>query len=262
MKLKMYQVDAFTSRLFSGNPAAVVILESTIEESIMQSISSENNLSETAFIEINNNPITIRWFTPSIEVDLCGHATLAGARILFDYYADKFDTEIIFNSNSGILKVTKNNDELCLNFPVDKPQEVKKSKIFTEILGMEPINLLKGRDDYLAIFNKQNHIEEIEPNFSLLSRLNARGIVISALGNEVDFVSRCFFPEVGIEEDPVTGSAHTMLTPYWANKLQKNKLKALQLSKRGGELNCRLSKDRVYISGKSVIYFDGIISIV
>ena len=262
MKLKMYQVDAFTSRLFSGNPAAVVILESTIEESIMQSISSENNLSETAFIEINNNPITIRWFTPSIEVDLCGHATLAGARILFDYYADKFDTEIIFNSNSGILKVTKNNDELCLNLPVDKPQEVKKSKIFTEILGMEPINLLKGRDDYLAIFNKQNHIEEIEPNFSLLSRLNARGIVISALGNEVDFVSRCFFPEVGIEEDPVTGSAHTMLTPYWSNKLKKNKLKALQLSKRGGELNCRLSKDRVYISGKSVIYFDGIISIV
>ena len=150
---------------------------------------------------------------------------------------------------------------MCLNFPLDPPKVVAADSVFTEILGFDPIQILKGKDDYLAIFKNQNEIEQIKPNFSMLSKLNSRGLVISAQGRDVDFVSRCFYPEAGIEEDPVTGSAHTMLTPYWANKLNKSELNAQQLSKRGGKLNCRLNGNRVFISGNSVIYFDGTISI-
>ena len=262
MKLKMYQVDAFTNKLFLGNPAAVVILESHLNDNIMQSIASENNLSETAFVSIYENPISIRWFTPSIEVDLCGHATLASARMLFDYYSSLVGEEINFDSKSGSLKIRKVDQGLCLNFPADYPIEVESKPLFSEILDIEPIKLLRGKDDYLAVFKNEQQIEKIQPKFPLLKKVDARGLVISAPGDEVDFVSRCFYPEAGIEEDPVTGSAHTMLTPYWANQLNKNELNAHQLSKRGGELYCSLVKERVLISGESVIYFEGAISIV
>jgi len=262
MKLKMYQVDAFANKLFSGNPAAVVILESPLKDEVMQSIAAENNLSETAFVSIHESQLSIRWFTPSIEVDLCGHATLASARILFDYYSDLVGEEINFNSKSGVLKITKVEDGLCLNFPSDLPVTIKTDPLFLEILGIEPLLLLRGKDDYLAVFENQKQIKNMQPNFSLLKKLDARGLVISAPGDEVDFVSRCFYPEAGIEEDPVTGSAHTMLTPYWASQLSKDELEAHQLSKRGGKLICRLENDRVYISGSSVIYFEGTISIV
>ena len=258
----MYQVDAFTDKLFSGNPAAVVILELPLPDDVMQSIAAENNLSETAFVSIHENPVSIRWFTPSIEVDLCGHATLASARILFDYYSDLAGEEINFNSKSGVLKITKVEDGLCLNFPSDQPVTIKTDPLFLEILGIEPLMLLRGKDDYLAVFENQKQIKNMQPNFSLLKKLDARGLVISAPGDEVDFVSRCFYPEAGIEEDPVTGSAHTMLTPYWASQLSKDELEAHQLSKRGGKLICRLENDRVYISGTSVIYFEGTIAIV
>ena len=262
MKLKMYQVDAFANKLFSGNPAAVVILESPLKDEVMQSIAAENNLSETAFVSIHESQLSIRWFTPSIEVDLCGHATLASARILFDYYSDLVGEEINFNSKSGVLKITKVEDGLCLNFPSDLPVTIKTDPLFLEILGIEPLLLLRGKDDYLAVFENQKQIKNMQPNFSLLKKLDARGLVISAPGDEVDFVSRCFYPEAGIEEDPVTGSAHTMLTPYWASQLSKDELEAQQLCKRGGKLICRLENDRVYISGSSVIYFEGTISIV
>jgi len=262
MKLKMYQVDAFANKLFSGNPAAVVILESPLKDEVMQSIAAENNLSETAFVSIHESQLSIRWFTPSIEVDLCGHATLASARILFDYYSDLVGEEINFNSKSGVLKITKVEDGLCLNFPSDLPVTIKTDPLFLEILGIEPLLLLRGKDDYLAVFENQKQIKNMQPNFSLLKKLDARGLVISAPGDEVDFVSRCFYPEAGIEEDPVTGSAHTMLTPYWATQFNKNELDAHQLSKRGGKLNCRLANERVLISGNSVIYFEGTISIV
>ncbi len=258
----MYQVDAFADKLFAGNPAAVVILESPIKDHEMQSIAFENNLSETAFVSIHESPIYIRWFTPSIEVDLCGHATLASARILFEHYPELAGKEINFDSKSGILKVTKNKDDLCLNFPEDQPVLLDSDPLFEEILGIEPLQLLRGKDDHLAIFENQKQIEHMKPNYLLLSKLDSRGLVISAPGDQVDFVSRCFYPEAGIEEDPVTGSAHTMLTPYWAKELSKNPLEANQLSKRGGKLNCALADNRVFISGKSVIYFDGIISIV
>ena len=262
MKLKMYQVDAFADRLFSGNPAAVVILESPLKDKVMQSIAAENNLSETAFVSIHESPVLIRWFTPSIEVDLCGHATLASARILFDYYSDLAGEEINFNSKSGVLKITKVEGGLCLNFPADQPVVTEIDSLFIEILDIEPLKLLRGKDDYLAVFENQKQIEDMQPKLPLLKKINARGLVISAPGDEVDFVSRCFYPEAGIEEDPVTGSAHTMLTPYWANQFNKDDLEGHQLSRRGGKLNCRLVNDRVYISGSSVIYFEGTISIV
>ncbi len=199
MKLKMYQVDAFTNKLFLGNPAAVVILESHLNDHIMQSIASENNLSETAFVSIYENPISIRWFTPSIEVDLCGHATLASARILFDYYSSLVGEEINFDSKSGSLKIRKVDQGLCLNFPADYPIEVESKPLFSEILDIEPIKLLRGKDDYLAVFKNQQQIEKIQPKFSLLKKVDARGLVISAQGDEVDFVSRCFYPETGIK---------------------------------------------------------------
>ena len=262
MKFKMYQVDAFANKLFSGNPAAVVILESPLRDDVMQSIAAENNLSETAFVSINESSFSIRWFTPSIEVDLCGHATLASARILFEYYPTLAGKEINFNSKSGSLKVTKGSTGLCLDFPADYPIEVESNSLFFEILGIEPLKLLRGKDDYLAVLKNQQQIEATQPKFSLLKKVGARGLVISAPGDEVDFVSRCFYPEAGIEEDPVTGSAHTMLTPYWATQLNKNELDAHQLSKRGGKLNCSLANERVLISGDSVIYFEGTISIV
>ncbi len=195
-------------------------------------------------------------------MDLCGHATLASARILFEYYPALAGEEINFDSKSGNLKITKVDRGLCLNFPVDYPIEVESNSLFFEILGIEPLKLLRGKDDYLAVFRNQQQIEEIQPKFYLLKKVDARGLVISAPGDEVDFVSRCFYPEAGIEEDPVTGSAHTMLTPYWATQLNKNELDAHQLSKRGGKLNCSLANERVLISGDSVIYFEGIISIV
>ena len=262
MKLKMYQVDAFADKLFSGNPAAVVILESPLKDDVMQSIAAENNLSETAFVSIYESPVSIRWFTPSIEVDLCGHATLASARILFEYYPDLAGEEINLDSKSGNLKITKFDRGLCLNFPADYPAEAESDSLFFEILGIKPLKLLRGKDDYLAIFKSQKQIEEMQPKFSLLKKVDARGLVISAPGDDVDFVSRCFYPEAGIEEDPVTGSAHTMLAPYWATQFNKNELDAHQLSKRGGKLNCRLANERVLISGNSVIYFEGTISIV
>ena len=258
----MYQVDAFASALFSGNPAAVVILESPLSEDLMQSIALENNLSETAFININESPIPIRWFTPTLEVDLCGHATMASAKIIFEHFPDIAGSEISFSSKSGILKVSKNAENICLNFPVDDPEPQKMDAFFAEALGESPIEILRGTDDFLAVFNTEQQIQAMKPDFTKLAKINSRGVVISAPGNDVDFVSRCFFPQTGVDEDPVTGSAHTMLIPYWAKQLDKIEFKAHQLSARGGALDCKLINNRVLISGKSVIYFEGMISII
>ena len=253
----MYQVDAFADKLFSGNPAAVVVLESPLKDDVMQSIAAENNLSETAFVSIHENPISIRWFTPSIEVDLCGHATLASARILFEFYPDLAGEEINFDSKSGNLKITRVNRGLCLNFPVDYPAEVELEPLCLEILGIKPLELLRGKDDFLAIFKSQKQIEEMQPKFSLLKKVDARGLVISAPGDDVDFVSRCFFPSTGVIEDPVTGSAHTSLIPYWSKRFNKTKLIAKQLSQRGGILYCEHIDERVLIGGNSVLYLKG-----
>ena len=262
MEFKMYQVDAFASKLFSGNPAAVVILESPLSEDLMQSIALENNLSETASININESPIPIRWFTPTLEVDLCGHATMASAKILFEHFPDIAGSEISFSSKSGILKVSKNAEDICLNFPADDPELQEMDALFAEALGKSPIEILRGTDDFLAVFETEQQIQTMNPDFTKLAKINSRGVAISAPGNDVDFVSRCFFPQTGVDEDPVTGSAHTMLIPYWAKQLDKIEFKAHQLSARGGALDCKLINNRVLISGKSVIYFEGMISII
>ena len=260
MQLKMFQVDAFADKLFFGNPAAVVILEQEIDQQLMQSIAAENNLSETAFVNINQSPINIRWFTPVAEVRLCGHATLAAARVLFENYPESTANDIAFQSKSGFLKAFQKAGRIYLDFPADRRLEsVDKNEAFERALGERPICAFKGKDDYLVIYEAQSQIERIQPKFAQIANFDSRGVVISAAGEDFDFVSRCFFPKMGVNEDPVTGSAHTMLTPYWTTLTNKTELTARQLSARGGTLHCYCKDDRVFIGGASRIFFDGTI---
>ena len=261
MKLPIYQVDAFTSKLFSGNPAAVVPLTEELPEQVMQSIANENNLSETAFIDISTEPFNIRWFTPTTEVNLCGHATLASAKILFEKHLDEHIDQITFDSKSGELTAVKKDGLIFLDFPTDHLKKVKDKGFILDLLGFEPQFLFKGRDDYLAIFETEKIIMELIPNFIEISKIDSRGLIASAPGYSVDFVSRCFFPQTGVNEDPVTGSAHTTMIPYWSKTLSKNTLLAHQLSKRGGVLHCENNGERVKIGGDSLIYFIGEISL-
>ena len=259
MNLKYYQVDAFTSQQFKGNPAGVIF--SDISDTVlMQKIAFENNLSETAFISEIDNEFYIRWFTPYCEVDLCGHATLASAFIFFNYIDSNKD---IFkaNSKSGEVRVTKNSSMYYLDFPVDKLNEYKNMQLIEEVFNEKPEAVLMGRHDILAIFNNENTIKNLKPNFSLMCDIDVRGFIASAVANDVDFVSRCFFPITGINEDPVTGSAHTTLIPYWSNRLNKNNMMAKQISERGGLLDCSIKDDRVFIGGQAVLYFSGTIEI-
>lgn len=260
MKLPIYQVDAFASGLFKGNPAAVVPLQEWLSDESLQQIAMENNLSETAFFIPEGEHFHIRWFTPKAEVRLCGHATLATAHVLFNELS--FQGEILeFNSLSGTLTVKKVGDKLQLDFPADFAQEIEPIETFTEAFGAKPLKTLKGRTDYLLLFDSEETIRNLQPNIQLLLSTKARGVMVTAKGNEVDFVSRFFAPAVGINEDPVTGSAHTTLIPFWANRLGKNELEALQLSARGGQLWCTLSGERVFIAGKAVTYLRGQIEI-
>jgi len=256
--LKIFQVDAFADRVFTGNPAAVCVLEEWLPEETMQSIAMENNLAETAFTVMESEGYHIRWFTPEVEVALCGHATLATAFVLFNYY-DFPGTVITFSSEqSGLLSVEKGEDDLLtLDFPVDPPEETAAVAKLNEALGIVPEKTLKGKTDYLLIYADEQQIRDIEPNFSLLNKVDTRGVIVSSPGQEVDFVSRFFAPQSGVSEDPVTGSAHTTLTPYWSAVLNKNILSARQLSKRGGNLSCELRGPRVRISGRAVPYFEG-----
>jgi len=262
MKLKIFQIDAFTDTLFLGNPAAVCVLNDWISDELMQDIAGENNLSETAFAVKKEEKYEIRWFTPVTEVDLCGHATLATAYVLFNHYNVNSKKIEFYSPHSGILTVEKaENDYLTLDFPSDKLVETQSSEVLIRAIGKEPWKTLKGKSDYLLLFSNQKEIEEIEPDFTLLSIVEGRGIIVSAKGNEVDFVSRFFAPQSGVDEDPVTGSAHTSLIPYWAAELNKTQLTAKQLSKRGGDLFCEFLGDRVKISGKAVLYLIGEIEI-
>ena len=260
MKLQIYQADAFAAGLFKGNPAAVIPLQEWLPNEMMQQIAMENNLSETAFFVPEGDHFHIRWFTPKAEVKLCGHATLATAHILFDEMGYQGEW-LEFESLSGILTVQKVAEKIQLDFPADFAQEVEPIDAFAEAFGAEPIQTLKGRTDYLLLFDSEETIKSFQPNIQLLLSTNARGIMVTAKGNEVDFVSRFFAPSVGVNEDPVTGSAHTTLIPYWANRLNKTAMTALQLSARGGQLWCTLSGDRVYIAGKAVTYLRGEIEV-
>lgn len=256
MKLPIYQVDAFTGRLFKGNPAAVVLTESELSAETMQFMAAENNLAETAFVVTARKSYQIRWFTPTVEVDLCGHATLAAAHVIFNYL-NFFGKELTFTSKSGPLYVRQDGEILYLNFPADSISVAEPPEPLINGLGVKPIELYKGRDDYLAIFDNEDSIVSLSPDMASISKVPSRGVIASAKGYEVDFVSRFFAPQSGVPEDPVTGSAHTTLIPYWSKRLAKQHLRAMQVSKRGGELECKNLGKRVEIGGRAVTYLIG-----
>lgn len=262
MTIPIYQADAFTQKVFGGNPAAVCPLNEWLPENTMQQIAMENNLAETAFIVKENEGFRIRWFTPTVEVALCGHATLAAAHIFFNHLGYTAD-EISFNSKSGWLKVIKEkNGQLTLDFPADNFEVVNDiPPAIVDGLKIKPLQVYKGSFDYMVVVDQQNIIENLQPDFKIIATLKSRGVLVTARGNEADFVSRGFFPQSGIDEDPVTGSAHTLLVPYWASVLKKNEMKAIQLSARKGHLDCVLKGNRVLMSGYAVTYLKGEITI-
>lgn len=259
MKIPYYQIDAFTNSVFSGNPAGVCLLAEWLNNSVLQSIAAENNLSETAFLVKNEKGYELRWFTPKIEVDLCGHATLASAFVILNCLDNSSDA-VRFDSKSGPLTVTRQDDLLAMDFPSRKAELCPTPKELVSGLGIEPKEVFRSRD-YLAVFDSEDQIKSLQPDMYELSKLDSLGVIVSAAGSESDFVSRFFAPKVGVPEDPVTGSAHSTLIPYWAERLGKSELRAFQLSKRGGELFCKHRGDRVIIAGKAVIYLKGTITI-
>src|SRR5581483_8357209 len=259
MKLPVYVVDAFTDKLFGGNPAAVCPLEHWLSDNLMQNLAAENNLSETVFFVKNDDHFDIRWFTPAVEVKLCGHATLASAHIMYTELGYTGD-EIIFDSLSGILKVKRtNNGKIQLDFPASPPEPLDKIPYgMFEGLGIAPVEeVYKTSFDFMVVLPLQKDVEALSPDFKMLAKVGGRGVIVTSRGEEADFVSRCFYPQSGIDEDPVTGSAHTITVPYWSKQLAKNKMKAIQISKRRGYLDCELSGDRVLMSGNAVTYMKG-----
>ena len=255
--MKVYVVNAFAETTFGGNPAAVVPLQEWLSDEQMQAIAAQHNLAETAFIVPQGNDYAIRWFTPTVEVALCGHATLASAHVFFNYSAYNKD-RITFHSKSGPLHVSKGNEgKITLDFPVDNPLETEPLHVIELGLKIKPMAVYKTAFDYMAVVDNQDTIENLSPDFKILAQIRSRGVIVTAKGNEADFVSRCFFPQSGIDEDPVTGSAHTAMIPYWAEKLGKTRLSAIQLSKRKGYLDCELAGERVFISGHAVTYLTG-----
>jgi PhzF family phenazine biosynthesis protein len=257
MRHKIYQVDAFTSKLFGGNPAAVCILDKWLADLTMQQIASENRLSETAFSVLENGKYTIRWFTPDREVELCGHATLATAHVLFEHLAYAEKVIEFLSPHSGALRVEKAEEGLVLDFPADIVEEISIPYEVVKTLHASPVKAYRGKTDFMFVFAGRSEVENMKPDFKLLAEMGGRGVIVTAPGVDVDFVSRFFAPQTGINEDPVTGSAHTTLTPYWSALLGRKKLKALQVSDRGGELVCEDMGDRVKIAGKAVTYLEG-----
>ncbi len=255
--IKIYQVDAFTSQLFGGNPAAVCLLDQWLEDALMQLIAAENNLAETAFVVRTGDQFEIRWFTPTLEVDLCGHATLASAYVIF--HQTGFDGEeiILQSPRSGELKVSREGKKLFLNFPADVIVKCENLPEITQGIGLNPLEVFRGKTDYMAVLASEEDVHNIRPDFVAIEKMDARGLIVTAPGNHVDFVSRFFGPQSGVNEDPVTGSAHTTLTPYWSEKLGKSILTARQISKRGGSLDCRNAGPRVFIGGEAQLYLVG-----
>ncbi|HEY4327862.1 MAG TPA: PhzF family phenazine biosynthesis protein [Mucilaginibacter sp.] len=257
MTIPIYQADAFTDKLFGGNPAAICPLNEWLPDEIMQKIAIENNLAETAFFVKNKAGYKLRWFTPEYEIDLCGHATLASAHILFTelgHHSDTIDFETV---KAGTLHVKKHNDKYTMDFPSRSAIPIELPIGLAAALSeKQPLEVLRSRD-YLLVYESEDDILDISPDFFALSKMDTVGVIVTARGKKADFVSRFFAPGAGIPEDPVTGSAHCNLIPYWAAKLGKNKLHALQLSARGGELWCELKGERVLISGKATTYLKG-----
>ncbi len=256
--ISYYVVHSFTDTVFHGNPAGVCPLEEWLDDELMQRIAAENKLSETAFFVRREDHFELRWFTPTIEVDLCGHATLASAYVVFDHLGHEGEI-VTFHTQSGVLTVLKDGNFLVMDFPARPGEPIEAPEALIEGLGSAPEEVYLARD-YLAIFESEQDIRNLKPDFALLETLDAEGVIVSAPGNGADFVSRFFGPQMGIPEDPVTGSAHSTLTPFWASRLGKNQLVAHQVSERGGVLNCTLRGDRVLIAGQAVLYVKGFLS--
>lgn len=250
MALTQYQVDAFTRRPFEGNSAAVVPLEQWLDDALMQTIANENNLSETAFFVPEDDGFALRWFTPEAEVDLCGHATLATAHVLFEHM-NYPQPGIRFSTRSGDLVVERRGDRLAMDFPAQPTQPAECPEALIKGLGVTPVAVEKNVD-ILAVLASEDQVRALQPDLTELKKLDCRGIIVTAPGDNKDFVSRFFAPAVGIAEDPVTGSAHCELAPYWARQLGKNNLSARQISRRGGDVDCELKGDRVTLLGSAV----------
>ncbi len=264
MKIRIFQIDAFADRLFSGNPAAVCPLASWIPTELMQAIAEENNLAETAFVVGCDERYEIRWFTPTTEVDLCGHATLAAGFSLMNHCGVKSNEVRFHSERSGDLSVKRNGNHYILNFPKDEAVRCDPPRGLLESLSdspIEPVECLRGKSDVMLVLQSEKVVGRLQPNFQLLKEVDARGVIVTAESEEVDFVSRFFAPRVGIDEDPVTGSTHTSLVPYWSARLKKTDLIARQISKRGGTLLCKALDNRVEIGGEARTYLVGEIEI-
>lgn len=254
-KIKIYQVDAFSEEIFKGNPAAVCPLDEWLSKEEMQKIAMENNLSETAFFVRAGEGYELKWFTPEEEIPLCGHATLASAYVIFNFI-EKDKNEIRFSTLSGELVVTRDEELISMIFPIIATERAEVSERLIEALGVIPLEVYTGRN-LMVVLPYEEDIVYLQPNMEILKEFKEHGIIVTAKGNDVDFVSRFFVPNSVILEDPVTGSAHCSLMPYWSKRLRREKLTAKQLSKRGGVLHCEYLQDKVKISGKAVLYLDG-----
>ena len=259
MQIPIYQVDAFTSTVFGGNPAAVCPLEDWLADEQLQAIAAENNLSETAFFVRRADRYDLRWFTPKLEVDLCGHATLASAFVILNYLTPGKDA-VRFDTRSGELIVRRDGDMLSMDFPALPPEPCELPPELLRALGGEPLEVLRA-SYYLAVYGSEQEVLDLSPDMGLLASIEGAAVIASAPGWEVDFVSRFFAPSFGIPEDPVTGSAHSTLIPFWAKRQCKSRLKARQVSARGGELFCEDRGDRVTIAGHAVLYLTGVIEL-
>ena len=261
MKLTIYQVDAFAEKVFQGNPAAVIPLEDWLEEDLMQKIAMENNLSETAFFVKADAEYHIRWFTPEFEIDLCGHATLASAYIIKNFVEPHLAEVNFTTQKAGSLRAMARDGIYTLDFPARMPQPCKTPRqLFKSLNISTAVEVLKSRD-YFVVLPNEEAVKNAEPDFALIKELDSVGVIITAKGQSADVVSRCFYPGAGIPEDPVTGSAHCNIVPYWSDKLGKTKLFCKQLSPRGGDLHCELEGDRVLMTGKCVLLLEGEINI-
>jgi len=261
MDIPLYQVDAFTSELFLGNPAAVCILDAWLDDSRMQAIATENNLSETAFLVPAGNDFDLRWFTPATEVALCGHATLASAKVLFDCLDHSGESISFHTRQSGTLHVSRRNDLLELDFPAESVALIPSPDGLEDALGVNSEEVFSAGEDVLVVLGNEHQVQALQPDIPALTDVECRGIIVTAQGEQCDFVSRFFAPRVGVPEDPVTGSAHCALIPFWSERLGKTELHALQVSARGGELFCQYRGDRVRIAGNAIVYMQGTITI-
>ena len=259
MNIPMWQVDAFATEVFAGNPAAVCLLDEWLADGVLQAIAAENNLSETAFLVRNTEGFDLRWFAPAKEVALCGHATLAAAKVLFDLRDWKEEAIRFRTRQRGVLTVARRGEWFEMDFPALPARPVATPAGLAAALGAEPRRVLASTDDWLAVLDDEATVRNLKPDFAALKAFNCRCVVPTARGNAVDFVSRAFAPRYGIPEDPVTGSAHCALAPYWAGVLGKDDLQAFQVSARGGEVHCRVVGDRVQLAGQATVFFEGTI---